>query len=96
MRCVKEVKTEHVDVEKLFWELSRHEALVRTDPRVTGGSLAARDPLRMTMSASTRRDLIDQGQICAWQCDGAKFRGVPVDINDSLPFGEIVITERVG
>ena len=96
MLCIKEVKTERVDGEKLRHELARHEAIARTDPRVIGGTLTARDPIRMTMSAKTLADLGRDYHALMRIQDVQSFYGYPIDINDNLPFGEIVITERVG
>ena len=102
MLCIKEVKTEHVDVERLRREVDWHKQRVMKDPQVYGGSAMARSLIRLTMSRSTREDLINQVLLTEPYRSLAKdygpgsFSGVPVDINESLPFGEIVITERVG
>ena len=102
MRCIKEVKTEHVDVERLRREVDRHKQRAMADPQVYGGSVMARSSIRLTMSKSTREDLTNQFILTEPYRSLAKdygpgsFCGVPVDINESLPFGEIVITERVG
>ena len=87
MYYIKEVKVEKLDVDKLRDGIWRHEAFWATSPR-------------LVMSHSTRRELICMTDtlvrpILADEKHSEEFMGCPIDINDSLGFGEVLFTSEL-